>query len=403
MDNKENLQMSEQLKLVKVEKQRKKALILRAGGIGDTVILTVVAKQLDKKGFDVDYFVGSPSGKVCELFENLPYIKNCKEIKRVNGLDCVEDESKNLVCVEILKTKYDEVFDFKNSVEHNRSGFNGEEGWRGTINSNYQNWIDLSLAWINVDWSKIHNQYKVPEISYKKQEEYTAWFEDCGIKPKEGRTHRVIGVQLTASSLVRTFYRASDLPDMIHKQYPDDVVLVFDRNTWFALTKFGRRQIEFDEDLNPLIQSVVLLKHMDLFICADSGFSHLAAAVDTPCISIYTSVPSWTRAKYYPKQISIDSADLECRPCFTLDGFCPLERKNAHDSLTQRERDIIESAAKNENIYEVAKKYKTVPKAIMDEHQAAQAKLQALSAKMPACVASITAEQIVEKVHEVLQ
>ena len=58
MDNKENLQMSEQLKLVKVEKQRKKALILRAGGIGDTVILTVVAKQLDKKGFDVDYFVG---------------------------------------------------------------------------------------------------------------------------------------------------------------------------------------------------------------------------------------------------------------------------------------------------------------------------------------------------------
>jgi len=395
MDN-----MSDMLTLISVKK-RKKALMLRAGGIGDTVILTTIAQQLDKKGFDVDYFVGSPSGKVFELFEDIPYIKNCKEIKRVNGIDCVEDGNKNLVSVEILKTGYDEVFDFKNSVEHNRSGFNGDEGWRGTINSNYMNWIDLSMAWINVDWTKVHNQQKVPQIGFKAKQAYDLWLETTGVPKKEGRGYKVIGIQMAASSLVRTFYRASDIPDMLHKKYPDDVILVFDRNMWFALTKFGRRQIEFDEDLNPLIQSVVLLKEMDLFICADSGFSHLAAACEVPCLSIYTTVPSWTRAKYYPHQVSIN-ASVECSPCFTLDGFCPLNKKKAYDSLTERERYIIEAASRNENIYEVAKKFKTVPKAIMDEHQSAQTKLQALSAEMPACVASITAEQVVERVEEIL-
>ena len=125
------------------EEKRKTALMLRAGGLGDCVILTVIARELNKRGYDVDYFVGSPTGKVHLLLEKLPFLRSVKPIARLNGIDCIEDEDENGVAVDIMKKDYDEVFDFKFSVEDNRAGLNSKEGWRSSINSNYTNWIDL--------------------------------------------------------------------------------------------------------------------------------------------------------------------------------------------------------------------------------------------------------------------
>ena len=82
--------------------------------------------------------------------------------------------------------------------------------------------------------------------------------------------------------------------------------------------------------------------------------------------------------------------------------FCPLERKDAEKSLTSVERDIIAQQKAGTNIMEVAKKYQTVPRAIEEQYNAAGQKLQALSAKMPACVAGITPEIILNKLTEVL-
>ena len=188
---------------------------------------------------------------------------------------------------------------------------------------------------------------------------------------------------------------------MVHAKYSDGVVLIYTGAEWIVISKNGKERIIFPDNLNPLVCSAWLISMMDAFISADSGMSHIAEAVGTKCITIYTTVPAWTREKYYKYSYPIE-ATCECAPCFALDVFCPLERKNAEKTLTSVESDIIAQQKAGTNIMEVAKKYQTVPRAIEEQFTAANQKLQALSAKMPACVAGITSEIILDKLTEVL-
>jgi ADP-heptose:LPS heptosyltransferase len=388
----------------------KKVLMLRMGGVGDVIALSAVAKALNNKGYIVDYFCGSPTGDVHELLIGLDYINQVKQLRRLNGVvDCVQDDDKNWVSVDCLFKDYDQIFDFKNSIENNKSGFNVGGTWCETINSNYQNWTDLSLSWVNIDPSKIHDNDKRPEINYDPKDKdenyvdkYFKWvFEETPLGEKEARACKVIGIQLQASSLVRSWYRAGDLPKLLHERYPDDIIVIFANDTWFALTSNGRVKLTFPEG-NQLAYSTALIEQMNVFISADSGMSHIAEAVHTPTISIYTTVPAWTRIKYYKYAHPLE-ATTECHPCFTLDGFCPLEKKNAIDSLDATEKDIFDASNSGTNVYEVAKKYNTIPRAIIGQFNAIKEKLQSKSAVQPQCVGSITPDMIINKVEELIK
>jgi ADP-heptose:LPS heptosyltransferase len=385
----------------------KTALIVRVGGLGDCLILTVVARELAKKDYLVDYAVGSPTGNLSELFTKLPYFNKVFQVNRLNGIDCIEDESKNVVSVELLKDSYDEVFDFKYSVEDNVTGLNKREEWRATINSNFQNWIDLSLSWANIDPTQVKN--KRPEFQYPDftdnvpgVSKYEIWVEtETPIRWKKDRGHRVIGIQLNASSLTRSWYRSADLPKMLHEKYPNDIVCIFAGDKWVALTENGNVEIRTPDGYNPILCSATLIANMDVFIAADSGMSHIAEATGTPTIGVYTTVPSWTRVKDYLFAHPID-ATVPCHPCFNLDIFCPLEKKKAKESISEREKDILAGSDANANINDFAKKYNTVPKAIFEEFEAINKRIQAMSAVEPACVHSITSELIMNKVEEIL-
>jgi ADP-heptose:LPS heptosyltransferase len=391
------------IRLVINKENSKTALMLRVGGLGDIVILTPIAKALHNKGYQVDFFCGSPTGKVSELIEGLPYIHQVKSIDRINGIDCIEVEDKHFVSIEIFKPNYDEVFDYRNSIEENRPAqfLNKDEGWRHTINSNYANWVDLSLAWSNIDPTTIPDSDKLPEISgITTSEEYTKWL-NTYLPDGVDRDYNIIGIQLQASSLLRSWYRAKDLPEIIHKKYPNDIVIIFTGAEWTMISKNGTRKIELPENLNPLKCSAHLIFSMDAFISADSGMSHIAEAVYTPCITIYTTVPAWTRDKYYKFAYPLQ-ASCVCSPCFTLEALCPLQKKAVEESLSDREKDIFKAGTTGISIFEVAKKYETVPMAIEQEFASINQKIQALSAHMPACVASITPDMILEKLEQVL-
>lgn len=378
----------------------KKALMLRVGGLGDILILTPIAKELHKRGYEVDFFCGSPTGDVWELIKGLPYLHDVKKIERnqITNTDCVKLENEDYISVEILKDKYDEVFDFKYSVEANVAGLNKRGGWRESINSNYNNWIDLSFGWANIDPASIAVYEKIPEIHLDSK--YIDFVLSTPLGQRTGRQFRVIGIQLQASTLIRTWYKAGELPELLHKAYPNDMVVVF-ANNWICITSNGKFEIKYPEGYNPLCCSAALISQMDCFISADSGSSHLAEATEVPTVGIYTTVPAWTRTKHYVYAHPIE-AIAECFPCFTLDAFCPLEKKKAEESLNERERDILDAAKRNADINEYARKYNVPPKAIEMEAQSAFQKMQALSTTEPACVKSITADMILEKVSNVI-
>lgn len=385
---------------------KKRALLLRMGGIGDCVILTAVAKELHKRNYVVDYFCGSPSGAIAELFQGLPYLNEVKPIIRIRGVDCVDvskandddGQNKRFVSVEIMKDHYDEVFDFKNSVEENRAGFNKAGGWRDTINSNYMNWIDMSLAWANIDYTQVASEDKVPDIVIP--EKYSEWA-SREIESRENRNYYVIGMQLKASSLIRTFYKADDLPKILESKLPGSSVLFFAEGFWHHLTKFGVKRIEPPADFNPLLSSAAILQRMDCFISADSGMGHVAEALGVRTVTIYTTVPSWTRMKYY-KHTTALNATSECHPCFTLNNFCPLEVEKAKKSMTQRESELLAHAEAGDDIVMVAKKYNSVPGAIKQEVDAAIKRIESLAATEPACVQSVTLDRVCDAVLSVL-
>lgn len=127
----------------------KTALMLRVGGLGDLLLLTPVAKELSKT-YKVDMAIGSPTGAVHKLLEGLAFVNQLYPVTRLNGIDCFEDKQKHYISVEILKDNYDEVFDFKFSVEENRAGLNKSEGWRSHLNSNFINWYDLTFSWADI-------------------------------------------------------------------------------------------------------------------------------------------------------------------------------------------------------------------------------------------------------------
>lgn len=62
-------------------------------------------------------------------------------------------------------------------------------------------------------------------------------------------------------------------------------------------------------------QTAALIKRCSLFVSSDSGLMHTAAAVQTPCVTIFGPThPSWVRPYRVPHRIV--SAGLPCSPCF---------------------------------------------------------------------------------------
>ena len=382
----------------------KSALLCRFGGIGDCLILTVVASVLKKKGYEVDYVVGNPTFNVSELFDNLDCFRNVFPAKRIMNIpdEFIQDTHNNWVSSNIIKSDYDLPIDYKHSIENNSvysslARIKSEWRWFDHQNSNFQNWVDLSLAWAKIDPTTIPDEDKIPK--YKIRHDELAWAK--GVIP-EGT--KIFGVQPQASSLVRTWYKADELPQQLINEYEGCVVLFFRGDKWYIRKGTRVKPLNFPENMNKVRASVALISLFDMFIASDSGMAHLAEIVGTKSIVMYLTVPSWTRSKYYKNTYAIEpKKDVWCYPCFDLNRYCWRVVNEGDKQLTDREKKILKAKEAQANILETAKELGTNPEGVQRELDALNRKIEGLRCRQPYCSASITNEEIMGEIENVLR
>ncbi len=368
-------------------------LICRFGGIGDSVILTVVAKEMVKRGDEVTYAVMEPH---VPIFSNLTDLfVDVLPTRRIFGIDCVPYKH-GWVSLDRIKDDFGVgVVDYKFSIErnsnyHHLQGIYGE--WITHQNSNYANWIDVSLGWANIDPMEVTDRKPV----YRTLQSETNWAKGQLSDIKRP----IIAMQLNASSLARTWYHAAQVPRAIVDKWPHVSCLLFDGSKWLVLRKDGKKEIELPE--NQVRHSAALLKESDLFIASDTGLVQIADAIDVPTIACYTTVPAWTRTRDSKNIFPLESEPLPCRPCFTLDRVCPQRKKESVNFLTDREREMKGYQESNTPIDNASSLLKTRPELLNEEFKAMQSRIESLSGLIPYCMDSITTDRITEKVGQVL-
>lgn len=397
----------------------KTALLLRLGGLGDLLIITPVAKELAKRGYEVDACVGSPTGDAVKLLENTKLFRNlylCErfftglDTYRVNPKDDVK-KPHDMASVELLKEGYDLVVDYKFSVELNShykqvAGSGPGKEWFASQNSNYVNWCDIMLGWAGIDPAEVADEDKIP--TYLMEGPEREWARRLLRNPKS-QADAVVAIQTNASSLVRTWYNPQVLPKAITDEYPEKKVdiIIFDGAVWHYLKAGNSFPIVLPSQFDPIRASAALVGNCDLFVGADSGFSHIAEALQVKSLTIYTTVPAWTRSKYYKYAQSIepigDTFDgVRCRPCFVLDRYCPRIRERALKEFTPREETIKKAMEAGRGPADVALELQTTPQGIMKEAEMMQQRFLALCEIQAPCSQTITTERIVAKVKEML-
>src|SRR3990172_4068002 len=282
----------------------KTAILFRLGGLGDVIILTVVARELQKRGYEVDGCFGSPTCDTKKLLENTKLFRTIYQSGRIfTGLDVYEGEDKDAFSIEFLKNHYDLVVDYKLSVElnsHYRHIQGQTKEWFQSQSSNYVNWMDIMLGWAGIDPATVEDKSPVYIIEPQERE-----WADKIIGREKGTI--VFTVQLNASSLVRTWYHPQHLPGAIKDafQMPTKVI-IFDGATWHMVKGKSSFPIQIPKEFDPIRASAALVGSSDMFVGADSGFSHIAEALKVKSLTVYTTVPAWTRMKYYKYSYAIE-------------------------------------------------------------------------------------------------
>lgn len=353
-----------------------KVLLTRFGGIGDCFPVMVAARNLVKRGHEVTVALRDDGGPVKQssMFENTPDIKvvDLAEIGPWRSR-CVKTDN-GFLSVQGTYKDYDNVIDFMGCVESNNTSptVNQKpwEFWQRSRSSNWRNWYDLHLEWCNIDPTKVSDEDKRPFLTLTEAEI------EAGKKIKGSASHLIL-IHPFASSLARSwFHQSKVLVTLILDKYPHAKVLYWNPqgNHWDHVTKRGVYPVQNISD-KPLRDSMAIVGASDLVVAVDTGFGHVAEALGKKSLVVYSTVPAWTRNKYYKHQAHIDMG--ETNPefyTFTLGLGDPLRVKEEYAKLSDRERKIEEMYNRKAEISEVCKELNT------DEH-GAELELRTLLAK----------------------
>ena len=383
----------------------KKALLVRFGGMGDQAPLTVVGSQLKKKGYHVTMACrkSGDDSKLADLHLGSDCFDNVIDIEEVGGHKdrCVKTQL-GYCSLNSIHKDFDLVLDYMNIIEGNstspvRGAGPGNE-WQASRSSNFTNWYDLHLAWANINPATVPDSEKIPEFKVLPEEVANL------VKLKKHYSH-LVTIQASASSISRTWFQGKKLPEMILNKYPEALVAFWEQseNAWLLLDKNGITKLERD-GVSSIRSSMALVAASDLYIGADTGFSHVAEGLGVPNIAVYSTVPAWTRNKYYKNQITVDPGEQNPEfYTFNLGLGDPLRTLEGLSSLTPREKQI-------EELYGLKASAEVAAEALNTDTEGATLELESFLRKKASferqqskALSTVSAEQVFKLVEGVLK
>ena len=320
-------------------------LLIRYGGLGDSIFLTCVAHQLRKHGIIPDLAI--PAAHV-PIIENNPDVGRVIALHRVGPwnmsatgpVNQYRDKDGQLKVIENILPEYQtgprhrrlRVTDYYRIIEAN-----GCHPSSNTGNSDYTNTYDLHLSWAGVDPALVPSREKRP-FYYPTEKELdwaTAVFKDV---PRP-----IILWQPHASAPARCYYRGTETAIAVQKKVGGyHLMWEPSRNAWMHST--GAIDCT---GINPLRATAALIAVADLLISADTFVSHLSEAVGTKHLTFYSTVSAWTRSQYYEHEFTYDlhpayaNPAMPCKCHVITDARCPLIEAEAIMAIPERDRALI--------------------------------------------------------------
>jgi len=372
-----------------------RVIISRFGGIGDILTLMPVAVEIHRRtGLIVDYSINE---NLTGLADGVPGV-NGVVTRRFFGIDCIPYRH-GWYALDAMRPKYKYWVEFKYCVEANSMyrhlATTPERYWLNSQNSNFFNWVDIYFGWAKIDPEEIPSERKRPILVLKDSE--LEWAR----KLTKDFPRPLILLQPNSSALPRTIYRWDKIVKRLRKF--GGTILVWTGRAWRLERPTG--QIEFEvpgtTDAERVRHSAALVKHADVLVAADSGISHVAEALGVWHVTTYTTVPPWTRNKYYRYEIAVRTT-ANCSPCFSLERGCPLIIGHPEKYLSQRERKLLDLHRRGVPIDQAAKELNTTVEGVNQEFDSMMRRIDALKNIEPECIRKLPHDEIYKAVEKIL-
>ena len=183
-------------------KPNQRVLILRYGGIGDMMPLTVVARALKERGWASHITVGCRDA-VAGVWEHNPDVDAVWPIVRMAGLDCFASQN-GWQPVTASFADFDWVLDYKNTIENNVFG-------------DHANWTDVALGYARIDPQTVTDKRPVYRVTDTERIAALSQVVADGWTPGQPMAWIVGG-----SSMLRTWREWTAFAEAFHAKYPTD-------------------------------------------------------------------------------------------------------------------------------------------------------------------------------------
>lgn len=304
------------------------AIILRFGGFGDSLMLSALPQILKERyGFSQVHIGVAP--------KNIGLMSLTKQFDNITGIGRFSFTNEDFVSTDLGWVKARDyfiaasdkfvLFDFKFSIENNAPNLKAQEAfkqrqeWKTHINSNFQNWFDITLQWSRIDPTSIPDEKKRPILFLNERQ-----------KEAKEKLEKEYGDYLVAS-----FNASSPLRGLVGiKQYIDRfalkinykgyILMAFPNKQWYAVKYNGNPvKVTAIAGMDDILNVMPVIAGAKFGFFADSGLSHIAEALSVKHLTYYTTVIPATRNKYYKYEQSLE-APCSLGHCFSLSGSCPL-------------------------------------------------------------------------------